>query len=115
MSKGILHKKAVEAQCRILELAGMMTYRSDGSKIVADKNCPAEKIIAPIELAEAILCIGHEGDFDAELKKLDVSGLRYLIDFLSGIGSWNEGVLLCEAEIARRGLHIDDVRKSFEL
>ena len=92
-----------------------MIYRLDGDKIAADKNCPVEKIIAPINLVEAVLCIGYAGDFDAELKKLDVSGLRDLIDYLAGTGSWNEGVLLCEAEIARRGLHIDDVGKRFEL
>lgn len=92
-----------------------MIYRLDGDKLVADKNCPVEKIIAPIELTSAILCIGYAGDFDAELKKLDVSGLRDLIDYLSHTGSWNEGVLLCEAEIARRGLHNDDVGKRFEL
>lgn len=74
-----------------------------------------DKHMAPIELTGAIMCIGYAEDFDAELKKLDVSGLRDLIDYLSGTGSWNEGVLICEAEIARRGLHIDDVGKRFEL
>ena len=73
------------------------------------------KLLAPIELFDAMLCAENAEKFDAELKKLDVSELRDLIDYLAGIGSWNEGILLCEAEIARRGLHIDDVRKRFEL
>ncbi len=74
-----------------------------------------DKLLAPIELFDAMLRAGNAEKFDAELKELDVSGLRDLIDYLSGVGSWNEGVLLCEAEIARRGLHIDDVGKRFEL
>jgi hypothetical protein len=74
-----------------------------------------DKLFAPIELFDAMLRAGDAGKFDAELKKLDVSELRDLIDYLAGIGSWNEGILLCEAEIARRGLHIDDVEKRFEL
>lgn len=77
--------------------------------------CEWDKLLAPIELFDAMMRAGDAGKFDAELKKLDVSGLRDLIDYLAGIGSWNEGVLLCEAEIARRGLHIDDVEKRFEL
>lgn len=28
---------------------------------------------------------------------------------------WNEGVLICEKEIERRGLHIDDNNKRFSL
>lgn len=67
-----------------------------------------DKLLAPIELFDAMMRAGDAGKFDAELKKLDVSELRDLIDYIAGIGSWNEGVLLCEAEIARRGMHIDD-------
>lgn len=43
---------------------------------------------------------------DSQVKSL----LKYCI-----MSEWNEGVLICEKEIERRGLHIDDPKKRFDL
>lgn len=52
--------------------------------------------------------------FAEDIKRLNYHQLyEYLNDCIEF--EWNEGVLICEKEIERRGLHIDDPKERFEL
>lgn len=90
-------------------------YNSSTPKVAAPNSKIEEGIVITIDMINALANIGNSELFMKGLKDADDNSLFDIIKYCSETRAWNEGVLLCEREIARRGLHVTDNEKRFDL
>lgn len=53
--------------------------------------------------------------YEAALTNLSDDDIKTFFLYFAVPSNWNEGILLCEREIARRGLHVEDNERRIKL